>query len=144
RATHATLDLVEDEQQPPIVAQPAQGAQKRRLGRAYASFALHGLDQDARRLRADRLGHGLQVAERYLVEAIDLRPETLQILLLAAGSDGGQGAPVKGAFERDQAIALRRAVHEMMASGHLDGTLDRLGARIAEEHRIGAGCRDAA
>src|SRR5690606_10519944 len=57
---------------------------------------------------------------------------------------GGQGAPVKGAFERDQAIALRRAVHEMMASGHLDGTLDRLGARIAEEHRIGEGGLDEA
>ena len=47
---------------------------------------------------------------RDLVEAVDRRPEALQMLGLAAGGDGGERPAVERAFERDEAIALRRAV----------------------------------
>jgi hypothetical protein len=41
-----------------------------------------------------------------LVEALDLRAEALEILLLAAGGDGGERAAVEGALEGDDAEAL--------------------------------------
>ena len=50
-----------------------------------------------------------KIAERHLVEAFDLRSKAFEIFLLSARRDGRQRAPVKRAFERDQAVALRRA-----------------------------------
>ena len=53
----------------------------------------------------------LDVAERRdLVEAVDRRAEAFEMFRLAAGGDGGQRAPMKGALECDEAIALGRAV----------------------------------
>ncbi len=61
------------------------------------------------------------------------------MLGLAAGGDGGKGAPMKGALEGDEAIALRRAVLEMIAARGLDRAFDRLGAGIGEEHPVREG-----
>ena len=81
------------------------------------------------------------VAERHLVEALDLRAEALEVLLLAAGGDGRQRAAVEGALEGDDAEALGLAVRRMVLARHLDRALDRLGARIGEEHVVGEGRR---
>ena len=54
----------------------------------------------------DRVAHLVQVAERHLVEAVDRRPEALEVLGVAGGGDGRQGAAVEGALEGDHAVAL--------------------------------------
>ena len=46
---------------------------------------------------------------------------------------------MKGAFERDEAITLRRAVLEVIAARGFDRAFDRLGAGIGEEHIVGEG-----
>ena len=53
---------------------------------------------------------GIDIAERHLVEAIDHRAEAVEIFLLAAGGERRQRAAMKGALERDDAVALRPAV----------------------------------
>ena len=107
-AAHAGLDLVEDQQQPVLVAELPEVAQLLVRHRADAALALDRLDQDRRGLRADRRLRRLQVAERHLVEAVDLRAEAFEVFLLAAGGERRQRAAVEGAFEGDDAKALGR------------------------------------
>ncbi len=76
-----------------------------------------------------------------LVEAVDLGAEALQILLLAAGRDGGKRTAVKGALEGDDAVALGPAVHIVEAARRLDRAFERLGTGIGEEHLVGEGRR---
>ena len=109
-AAHAGLDLVEDQEQAALVAEPAQVAQVLQRHRADAALALDRLDQDRRGLRPDRRLERLAVAERHLVEALDLRAEAFEIFRLAAGGDRRERAAVEGALEGDDAEALRRAV----------------------------------
>ncbi len=61
---------------------------------------------------ADRRLERLAIAERHLVEALDLRSEAFEIFLLAAGRDRGERAAVEGALEGDDAKALGRAVDD--------------------------------
>ncbi len=137
RAAGAGLDLVENEQQAVLVTQRTQAAQK--LGRrlAHAAFALDGLDHDGSRLGADGVSYGLEVAEGKVVEAVDLRAEAFEILLIAGGGERRQRAAVEGALECNDAPALRRARHIVIAARSLDGAFAGLGARIAEEHAVG-------
>ena len=137
RPPHARLHLVEDQQQPVFVADLAQRPQFRRLDDPHAAFALDGLDQDAGRLRPDRLAHRLEVAERDLIEAIDLGAEAIEIFLLSACGDRRQRAAVESPFKRDQPVFLGLAARRVVLARHLDRALDRLGAGIREEDRVG-------
>ena len=127
-AADAALDLVEEKQDALGVADRPQLLQEGVRNHANAAFALNGLDEDRRRFRRHRLLQGVDVAERDLVEALDLGTEAFEIFLLAAGGDGRQRAPVEGALEGDDAKPLRRAVDEMVAARGLDRCLQRLGA----------------
>ena len=110
---------------------------KRRRRRAHAALALHRLDHDGGRLRADRLLHRLEVADA--APGRNLRPagRNLRDILPAAGGDGRQRAAVERAFEGDDAIAFGLAVGVLIFARHLDRALDRLRAGVGEEHDIG-------
>ena len=56
---------------------------------------------------ADRAFDRVKIAERNLIEAVDDRPETVEIFLLTAGGERRQRAAVERALEGDDAIALR-------------------------------------
>ena len=136
-APHAALHLVIDEQQAVLVAQCAQALEEAGRRRADAALALDRLDEDRRRLRPDRLLRRREVAERHLVEALDLRAEALEVLLLAAGGDGGERAAVEGALEGDDAEPLWAAFRILVVARGLDRRLQRLGAGIGEEDAVG-------
>ena len=68
--------------------------------------------------------------------------EAFQILGVAGGRDGRQRAAVEGAFEGDDAPALRLAAHIVIAPGRLDRGLAGFRARIAEEDAVGERRRD--
>ena len=139
-AADAGLDLVEDQQQAVLVAQRAQAPQEvRRRSTLHAALALDRLDQERAGSRADRGLHGVEVAGRDLVEAVDLRPEALDVFGLSAGGDRRQRAPVKGAFESHDAVSLGMAADRLALARHLDRRLVGLGARIGEEDQIGEG-----
>ena len=136
-AAHAALHLVEDQQQAVLVAQFAQGFEELRRRCAHTALALHGLDHDRRGLRADRLLHRIEVAERDLVEALDRRAEPFEIFLLAAGGDGRKRTAVERAFESDDAIALGLAAGVLVFACHLDRALDSFRAGVCEECDVG-------
>ena len=138
-AAHAALHLVEHQQQAMLVAKLAQRPQVRLRQHPDAALALHRLQQDASGLRANGGPDGGEVAEGHLIEAVHLRAETVEVLLLPAGGDGGQGPAMERAFEGDQAEALGCAVRRVMLAHHLDGALQRLGSGVGEEHRLGEG-----
>ena len=54
---------------------------------ANADLALDRLDQDARGLRTGRTLHRVEIAERHLIEAVDLRAEAFEIFRRAARGD---------------------------------------------------------
>ena len=76
-AAHAGLHLVEYQQQAFVIAKLSQGPKECRRCGTHAALSLQRLDQDAGRRWADRFLHSLEVAERYLVEAIHWRAKTL-------------------------------------------------------------------
>ena len=82
-AADAGLHLVEDQEQAVLVAELAQAAQALRRHGADAALALDRLDQDGAGLGRDRRLQRLVIAERDLVEALDLRAEAFEILLSA-------------------------------------------------------------
>ena len=86
-------------------------AQERPRDFAHAALAHDRLDQDAGGLVGDGSLDGADVAGLDMVEAVDRRAEAFEMLGLAAGGDGGEGAAVKSALERHEAVALgvRRA-----------------------------------
>ena len=83
--------------------------------------------------------HGADIAGSDMVEAVDRGAEALEVLGLPAGGDGGERPAVKGAFEGDEAVALRLSLLEMIAARDLHRAFDRLGAGIGEEHIVGEG-----
>src|SRR5690606_36435639 len=135
------LHLVEDQQEVVLVAQLAQFLEERPPRRADAALALDRLDQDRGGLIADRRLDLGDVAERHRIEPGQLRPEALEILVLAAGGDGREGAPVEGALEGDDAVALALAARVMEPARHLGRAFPRLGGRVAAERGRGGGGR---
>ena len=99
-------------------------------------FAHDRLDQDGAGLGPDGALGRFEIGKRHLVEAFDHRPEAFEIFLLAAGGERRQRAAVKGALERDDAVALRLAAHRLIFARHLDRAFHRLGAGIGEEHHV--------
>ena len=108
-AAHAGLHLVENQEQLVPVADVAQAAQKGRRDHSHAALALDRLDQDRARSGPDRRLDRVEIGQRNLIETVDLGPKAVQIFRLAAGGDGGERAPVKGALEGQNPIALRMA-----------------------------------
>ena len=84
---------------------------------------------------------GTKIAERHLLEAIDRRPKTVEVFLVSGGGERRERAAMKGAFERDDAVALRAPVRRLVFTCRLDRTLHGLGAGILEKHHVGETCR---
>src|SRR5262249_12747394 len=132
---NAGLHLVEDQQQMVLVTEPAQRLQELWGHRAHAAFALDRLDQD----RGGCWVHGrlvLREVERHLIEAVDHRPEAVEMLLLTASRERRQRAAMERALESDDAVALRVAARRLVLTRHLYGALHRFGARIGEEDEL--------
>ena len=139
-AAHAALHFVEDQHQAVLVAQRAQRSEERRLDDAHAAFAHQRLDQDRGGLGPDGALDRFQIAERHMIEAVDLRAKTVEIFLLAGGGERRQRAAVEGTLECDDAIALGLAARRLVFARHLDRAFHRLGAGIAEECVVGKAC----
>ena len=77
---------------------------------AYAAFRLDRLDHDRAGLRTDRPIDGGEIADIDLIEALDHRPEAVEIFLLAAGRERRERAAVKRALEGENAKSLGRAL----------------------------------
>ncbi len=105
-------------------------------GAADAALALHRLYKNAGRFLPDRGPDRGQIAQRNLVEAVNLGAKASEVLLLIARRDHGQRAPVEAAFERNDAIPLRPAVMAMVLTRHFHAGFHRLGARVREEHLV--------
>ena len=65
------------------------------------------------------------------------RAEAFEVLLVTRRGERVQQAAVERRLEADDLVALGLAVHELILADQLDAALDRLGARVAEEHRVG-------
>ncbi len=141
-AAHAALHFVEEQQQPVFVAHRAQAAQVFDVAGAHAAFALHRFDQDRRRLVGDGVAQHVEIAERHVIEARHRRVEALQVLLVAGCGQRAQRAAVEGLSAADDAEAVRIAGDVVILAHQLDAAFHRLGAGIAEEHRIGEGMLD--
>ena len=143
--TRARLDLVGDEQDAVLVADPPQALEEAVLGDDVAALALDRLDDDRRDLVRRRepveqdLVEPAQVldpAERRVEDPGQQRPEARVVLRLRGRqAQRSVGAPVEGAEERDDVRPLRGVSRE------LDGRLDDLGAGVAEVDPATAGHR---
>jgi hypothetical protein len=78
-----------------------------------------------------------EIVELHIVEARQQRLEAVAHLGLVGCRDRPDRTAVKGVLEGDQLVALRVAADVVIAARGLDRALDRLDARIGEEHRVG-------
>ena len=136
-AAITALHLVEDEDHVMPVAEFAQAAQELDGHGGDATLALHRFDQDAASLRPDQRLDGGQIAGSEVPEAGQRRAEAFKIARIATGRDGAHGAAMEGAGEGDDLEAIRLALGVEVMAGRLDGTLNRLGARIGEKDAVG-------
>ncbi len=138
-APDAGLDLVEDQQQAVLVAQLPERPHEFPGCQPQTALALHRLDEDRSRCIGDCRLQGVEVAERHLVEAADLRPEAFQVLCLTAGRDRGQRAPVEGTLEGNDMETLGMALYILVATGRLDGAFQCFRTGIGKEDLVGEG-----
>ncbi len=139
-AAHPALDLVQDQQRAVRGAQPARSLQVLRRARPHAAFALHRLQDHRADVRA--VGRELGFERRDVVvgqvdEAGGIGTEAAGVLLLPAGGDGEQRAPVEGVLRRDDPQLVRAEPVVRVAARELQRRLVRLGTGIAEEHALG-------
>src|SRR3989344_1055087 len=129
RPSHSRLDLVEDEEDILFGAHAAQGQEIFLIRHADAAFAVDRLQHDGDRLWRDSLFKGREVVERHVHESCGERIKTLLVFLLTGRRHGRERAPVEGALEGDDLVALR--VPEF--SRQLDGRFVGFRARVAEK-----------
>lgn len=72
-------------------------------------------------------------------DTLELGPEAIGILRLAADVDGEQGAPVEAVAGGDDLVLLRAVDIVGVAASQLEGRLVGLGAGVGEEHPLGEG-----
>ena len=130
RATHAGLDLVEDEQRSGVIADLPGGGEVAVGGHDDAALALDGLEQHGRHALVDGGGQRLDVAERDQAELGHERLERRPEGLTASGRQGEAGVTVVAVHGRDDPVSTRRP------TGQLQGEVDGLAAARAE-HRAG-------
>ena len=134
---HATLHLVENQQQAMPVAKLAQAPQALGRHHAHAAFALNRLDQNGGRFWRDGLLDGVMIGKRHLIEPFDLRAETIEIFLLPASRQGCERSAMERTFKRDDPEPLGMAGGRMVFARHLDRAFKRFGTRIGKKHRVG-------
>ncbi len=136
-ASDASLHFVERQQQAVLIANLAQLPQKFVRHNPHAAFTHDRLDQDASGLRPDGALDRVEVAVGHLVEAIDRGTETVEIFLVAGRGQRREGAAVESAFKRNNPVFLRVSADRVVLAHDLEGGLDRFGAGVAEEHKVG-------
>jgi hypothetical protein len=136
------LHLVEHQHQVALVAEAPQALHEFGAGRADAAFALDRLDQEAGAVLVERRLGGGEVVELDDDEAGQQGREAVPELGLVGGADRRHRPAVEGVAEGDEDVLLRPPVVEMVAARRLDRALDRLGAGIGEEHRVGEAVLD--
>ena len=160
-APEAGDHLVEDQQQAVLVADRAQPLQVALRRHQHAGGAGHRLDDhrgdvgrvvqrdDARlqlvgEMRAPR---GLAAAEGVVLEVvgvgqvIDARQHAAERLAVgrnAADRDAAEADAVIAALAADQHVAVPFAARAVVGEGDLQRGIDRLGARVGEEHVVEA------
>ena len=136
---HAALYFIEHQQRVVCVAQLAGALQIGLLGRQYAALALHGFQHHGAGLVGNRGLQRLQVVVRHMGDALDLRPETVGVLRLAADADSEQSAAVEAVGSGDDLVLFRTEAVMGNATRQLERCLVGLGAGVAEEHALGEG-----
>ncbi len=128
-APEAGLDLVDHEQQTPLVAQGADAGEVLGGGRVHAALALDRLQQDGRDRRVDGRLQGVEVVPGHVAEPLGQRLKGLVLGRLAGGVEGGEGPAVERPVGADDLVAAVAAPF----AGQLDGALVGLGPAVAEK-----------
>src|SRR3546814_10290403 len=113
-ARDAALDLVGYQHQGARVANVAQRLQEGLRRRANAALALNRLDEEAGRVVVDQIERVVDVVERRIGEARQLRVETLAQLFLIGRRYRAERAAVEGVVEGDQIMLFSVARARMI------------------------------
>src|SRR5699024_1804072 len=97
-AHHARLDLVDDEEDPPLVADPAQPGEEALRCRDHAGLALDGLQEDASGVLVSHGVNGVEVAVGVVLHARGHRFEGLALIRLAGQRQRAHRAAVEAAL----------------------------------------------
>ncbi len=139
----AALDLVEDQQRAVLVGEVAQALEE--LDRRDVTPPSPWIGSTMKPPTWPACGpamnvlHRGEVVERQDGEPVGQRLEPAAHLVRIGRADPGHRPAVEGVAEGDDAELLRVAEGELAAPRRLDRALERLGARIGEEHRVGEG-----
>ena len=140
-AADAGLHLVVEQQRAVAIAELARELEPGGVDRPDAALALDRLDQHGAGAGADRRRERGEVVARDVLEARGHGLERLALGCRPAGGERRQRAPVEGALDAHDLVLGRAAARPPGAARELDGGLDRLGARVAEERAVVAGQR---
>ena len=106
--SHPRLDLVEDEQDVALVAEPPDLGEPAGLERDDAALALDRLEHDGARRGVDRRLERADVVVRHVHEPFRERLERLAIARVRRGGERAQRASVERALRADDHVRRRR------------------------------------
>ena len=135
---HAGLNLVQNQQDSALVAEPAQAGKVLRAGNVHAPLALNRLDQHCGGLVVKNPGDSLEVVVRHVHEPRHHRLEPQVVLGLGSCRQCGESPAVEASFHRDNLVS---AMDMSMSPRQLDRRLVGLGAAVAEEALAGVEMR---
>src|SRR5262249_44494402 len=121
------------QQRAALAADPRHPVNILGAGWAYAAFALDKLDQHSCRLLVHRGVERVELIVGNMRKALEQRQERLAILRLPGGRERAHRPAVEAAHGSDNILATSQQ------PGELERTLDRFGARIAQERALDAG-----
>ncbi len=129
-AAEAGLHLVDHEEDPALVAEPADALEVLGGGGVDAALALHGFEQHRGHRRIEGRLERVEVVPGDVPEALGQRLERLVLGRLPGGVQRGQGAAVERAEGAHDDVAAAAAE----LPGQLEGALVGLGPGVGEEH----------
>ncbi len=134
-ARAAGPDLIANQKQVVLIAQPAQDRQVIIVGDIDAAFALDRLDDDRNGLAVDGVLGGVQMVERDVGEPGEVWLEPEPGFVLPGRRHGAERAAVEAVVHGDdlEAVALGAWVGLPVEAGELERGFVGVGAAVAEE-----------
>ena len=134
-AAHATLDLIEDQQQIMLIAELPYAPEKFLRRRIDTALTLDRLHDDRTGVFIDLRLYGIEIVEGCEAHTPDQRLKRCTVVVLAGHADRAHRTTVEGALHRDD-LAAGPALIIVVATRDLQRALDGLRTGVREEHTV--------
>ena len=133
-ASHAALDLIQNQQDILLITDLADSLKELRSCRIDTSLSLNCLKEDRAGRIINKVKDTLQIIEFRKYDSAHKRLERILIVGVSCDGQSADGAAVEGALHRDDLMVVLSILHPCIFSCGLDCALDSFRAAVGEEN----------